>query len=422
MGESFNSIKQVSGILLLISLVVFLLFGSVFVLAKGGGGGSGGSSSSSSAGGSGPYFMNIKCEDNGKLSFDKKPKFETVDVENLDDETVVRDVPGTWEGFHFSTDEAAMVKPGTFVIRDPSGDREFTCPGLVFSCKLAKIKIDSCEKSEGNVTASFSLFNASPEYLEFQFKKPDKRVLKYRKESKSPELKELKVEPVDGEFVLDVPLAVDVESFQISIPSCVGQYYVYSSIPCGKAGGEQKREVVGNELKCGGYMAIDDRVKCRLSLREGQEDEYENFYPEECKARPNDWKKCLETYKAVQSCWRFPSGNARISCVQKQLRLGDIKEEKKKCQQMPPTEKGKCVSELNEKVHSLVKFRLYNLEEEAEELMEKGLLTLDQVSAFVVKMEQGKLRYNQAKNNRDRKVILEQAKDDWTALMGKVKP
>ena len=54
--------------------------------------------------------------------------------------------------------------------------------------------------------------------------------------------------------------------------------------------------------------------------------------------------------------------------------------------------------------------------------MEKGLLTLDQVSAFVVKMEQGKLRYNQAKNNRDRKVILEQAKDDWTALMGKVKP
>ncbi|MBI2576347.1 hypothetical protein HYV84_03965 [Candidatus Woesearchaeota archaeon] len=415
MGGFFNSIKHLSGILLLISLVVFLLFSSVFVFAKGGGGGSGGSGSS--AGGSGPYFMNIKCEDNGKLSFDKKPKLEAVDVENLDDETLDRNVPGTWEGFHFSTDEAVMVKPGKFVIRDPDGDREFTCPGLVFSCRLAKIKIDSCEKSGGNVSASFSLFNASPEYLEFQFKKPDKRVLKHRKESKSPELKELKVEPVDGKYVLSVPLAADVESLQLSIPSCVGQYYVYSSIPCGKAGGEMQRESVGNELKCGGYMAIEDRVKCRLSLREDQEDEYENFYPEECKATPNDWKKCLETYKAVQSCWRFPGGNARISCVQKQLKLGEIKGEKKKCQQMQPGEKGKCVSELNEKVHSLVKFRLYNLEEEAEELMEKGMLTLEQVSAFVVKMEQGKLKYNQAKNNRDRKVILAQAKDDWKSLM-----
>ena len=173
-------------------------------------------------------------------------------------------------------------------------------------------------------------------------------------------------------------------------------------------------------MKCGGYLDIADRVKCRLRLREVQAAEYENFFPEECKVR-NDQEACLQVYQAVQECWDFPNGPSRIACVKRQLKLGEIPTERANCNALDAGKRENCNIELREKAHGLIKFRLYNLEEEAEELMEDGKLGEEEVTAFVVKMEESKLAFNKATTKEERRAVILGARKAWIELMKKVK-
>jgi len=68
-----------------------------------------------------------------------------------------------------------------------------------------------------------------------------------------------------------------------------------------------------------------------------------------------------------------------------------------------------------------VKFRLYNLEEEAEELLEKGYLSFEDVRDFVVKMELKKSAFNAAQTKKERVKVLLDAREDWKELRGRVK-
>ena len=79
------------------------------------------------------------------------------------------------------------------------------------------------------------------------------------------------------------------------------------------------------------------------------------------------------------------------------------------------------MEKLRKDVYTLIKLRLYNLEESAEELMEDGKLTKEDVADFVVKMEQSKLAFNQAQNKQERKQVIMQARTYWMELMKKVK-
>lgn len=250
----------------------------------------------------------------------------------------------------------------------------------------------------------------------------------------------------DDSYSLEVEPAPDVKSLQIMHPDCVGEYYVYSKIGCMKKGNknettsdknvqdkskaeenpEKKSEVLkeepGKKLKCGGYLDINDRVKCRVSLREEQSGEWENFFPEECKAwKPENQPKCLEFYTSVRECWKFENGNARINCVKRQVKLADLLTEKANCKALEIDKKEQCNKDLKDKVNAVVKFRLYNLEEEAERFMEQGKIAKDDLVDFVVKMEFSKLEYNIAKDKQEKKNIILKARKAWIELVKKIK-
>ncbi len=421
-------------ILVFTSFLFIFLVGPLFVASVGGGGGGGGSGggSSSSGGGTGgggsslPFFSNLKCDESGTISFSRKPVFENVTVEYVDGGYNLTNIPGVWDGTQFTSDEAVIRKPGKYLIRDPvNNDRTVECPGLVFSCKLMQLNIQECIAAEKKVTVRFTLENASIDDMKYQFQTKEGKKLSYQKGSYSSELKGLTVIQEDADernrFVLTADNVPAVSSLQITHPKCVGKYYTYSTISCTEKG--KNGEITGKELKCGGYLDIEDRVKCRLSLREEEKNEYENFFPEECKARtdPGEQESCLKVYQAVQECWDFPNGPSRISCVKKQLILGDIFTEKANCNALDAGKRENCNKELREKAYALIKFRLYNLEEEAEKLMEAGKLTEEEVAAFVVQMEKSKLSFNAAKAKEERRQIILQARKYWIELVRKVK-
>lgn len=415
-------------------LLVLIIVASLVLAAGGGGGGgssssgsssSGGGSSSSSGGGSGIYFSNLKCSDAGVLSFKQRPMVKPVVAYNLDDGSII-EVEGMWDGPSFVSEEAELWKKGKYELVDlKNGNKTVECPGLAFSCKQVVLSLKKCVYDDGQLEAEFTLRNASKDDVKFEFQTEDKKLV-HSKTSFSSELSALSVQLLGNENYLVLVKGLEASQVQVSLSRCVGKHYIYEKIDCVKKKDKKDLDgvqaVSGKALKCGGYMDIQDRVKCRLQLREEQRNEYENFFPEECKARADvaAQEKCLEVYQAVQECWDFPNGQARINCVKKVLKLGDIITERANCNGLDVGKREDCNNELREKVYALVKFRLYNLEEEAEEFMEDGELSLDDVTSFVVRMEQHKLAFNKAVSKNERKTILVSARQDWLDLLQKV--
>ncbi len=402
------------------SRVVYLLILLVsisFVLAAGGGGGGGGSSGGgsssggSSGSGSGPTLSNLNCDDRGVLSFLQNPAVKPVIVEKADGTTIT--LAGEWNGLTFTSDEAELQQAGTYIIRDAkNGDKTVVCPGLKFSCKLANLSLKSCTLSKGKVQAEFTLSNAAVEDLSYQFSLPGTaRTLRYQQDSHSSELNALKVVRQGSDaYRVDVPREIEISKLLVSLPRCVGRYYAYSTIDCVKEPTAVVSEKNGKILKCGGYLDIADRVKCRFDLREEQADEYENFFPEECRSW-EDQDACVQLYKSVQPCWKLPS-QARISCLRAKVGVGSIANEQTGC-----AANAACRAGVRKKTFTLTKLRLYNLEEKAEELWEDGKITKDEVAAFVLRMEQSKLAFNQAQSKQERKAVIVQARQHWLKLL-----
>ena len=167
-------------------LYLFVLSLTVtIVLAAGGGGGGGGSGGGSSGGGDGgitPY-ADLTCTDAGVLSFTRGAAWDAVTVQ-LSDGSLMENISGEWKDGAFTSEEAIMVKAGTYVVLDPQfGNKSVDCPGLRFSCKLVKLNLDECT-TNGNITAAFTLENATVDDLKFQFSLPDSlRKLRYEKNS-----------------------------------------------------------------------------------------------------------------------------------------------------------------------------------------------------------------------------------------------
>src|SRR3989344_3576249 len=268
--------------------ILLILLASASVIAAGGGGGGGGGGGSGGSASVAPY-SDLKCSDTGILSFTRGAEWE-VAIDDPDGNEKI--VPGSWRSNKFTSDEALLVKAGTYRVKDPKyGNKTVECPGLAFSCTLMKLQLQECRQVQNKIHARFVLegIGASSEDLDYQFKQQDSsRLFKRSKNSISSDLTDFKItKNSSGTFVLETGLSSLIETMQVSHPRCVGQYYVYSKINC-SGGGDitvTKLEQDGQKLKCGGYLDIADRVKCRLRLREEQADEYENFFPEECKAR-----------------------------------------------------------------------------------------------------------------------------------------
>lgn len=300
---------------------------------------------------------------------------------------------------------------------DGGDTSEETNSELDLSCSRINVTINECLSTAEGIAATFSLVKASVEDLKYQFTLRDSaKVLTYYQTSHSTELKDLKVTAgTADDYQLRVIKGPEVDRLQISLPQCAGSHYVYSTIDCINTKNQVPPPAVpGTELKCGGYLELRDRVACRLQLREEQKDEYENFFPEECRSW-QDQQQCVQLYRSVQSCWRLATSAARISCLREKVGITNVREQKSAC----GTDEA-CLQDLRKKVYTLIKLRLYNLEERAEELMEDGKLTKDEVADFVVKIEEDKLAFNQAQSKEERRAIIMQVRQHWLDLLRKV--
>ena len=166
-----------------------------------------------------------------------------------------------------------------------------------------------------------------------------------------------------------------------------------------------------SSLKCYNLATMKERIGCRLSLADEElsKELKISYLPEECRALKNDAYKedCIMLYSKSQPCWKLPIGPQRMSCLKHTLEIKNIKEEKLSCTN--PS----CFAGLRKKVYTLIKFRFYDLEERAEGLYEKGLISNEQEVEIITKLEEKKIEFNQANSKEQRKQIILEVKKVW---------
>lgn len=174
------------------------------------------------------------------------------------------------------------------------------------------------------------------------------------------------------------------------------------------------------KYKCSELGTMDERIICRLQLKE--ENEY-NYLPEECRALINESREsCVANYKKSQDCWQSDRDSERFKCAANAFGLvGTVAEQKAQCDALTWQNRSSCILELRGRVDAVVKFRVYNLEDKAQRLMEKGLAGQETVTRFVTAMEQQKQNYNDAKTVADKKAIVKGVQKLWQDFIAKVK-
>ena len=103
------------------------------------------------------------------------------------------------------------------------------------------------------------------------------------------------------------------------------------------------------------------------------------------------------------------------------MKLGIIQEEKETCNKLAGENRSTCVRELKNKVYNLIKWHFYDLEERAEDLMQRGLIGKDAVVEFISKTEQNKINFNDAKTQEEKRNIISLVKRDWEEFADKVR-
>ena len=176
-----------------------------------------------------------------------------------------------------------------------------------------------------------------------------------------------------------------------------------------------------SRLKCADGSTVRDRVKCRISLSEKDLDRELkiNYLPEQCRAKERGElrDKCIRFYLSIRDCYAPSEYSDREFCARKLLKVSDLKQEKNLCSAMKSTEKETCVNETREKVYSMIYFRMYELEERAEELAEEGKISKDVAADFIAEMELKKQAFDQAKNFGERKRIVADARNLWAKFL-----
>ena len=174
------------------------------------------------------------------------------------------------------------------------------------------------------------------------------------------------------------------------------------------------------KYKCSTIDAMRERIKCRLQLKE--ENEYD-YLPEECRALVNESREtCIANYKKSQSCWVSLKDNERFKCAKSAFGLvGTVAAQKSQCDDFTGTNKSSCILKLRNRVDAVVKFRIYNLEEKAQRLMEKGLVDAETAANFVTALEQQKQNYNEAKTVAEKKTIIRAVQKLWKEFIATAK-
>ncbi len=180
-----------------------------------------------------------------------------------------------------------------------------------------------------------------------------------------------------------------------------------------------------SSLKCQSQPTTKERVKCRIELPEQTQKETElNYLPEECISFVSIQKResCVKRYISFRKCFtKDKDDNRKITCAKSVLNLGDLQSEIAKCNSKSQKEKASCTEQLTANIDSLIKFRFYSLEEEAEELMEENMASKGIVINFVADLESKKQEYNEAKTISQKKQIVLDVKKEWANFIKNIK-
>ncbi|MBI4262722.1 DoxX family protein [Candidatus Uhrbacteria bacterium] len=198
---------------------------------------------------------------------------------------------------------------------------------------------------------------------------------------------------------------------------------------------QQERPVVNQVLQkkrvwCLNLQKMKDRILCRLQLtREELAEELKRQYlPEECRALPTktkDQKKqqktCVVRYKAFQPCWAKPVGPGRTQCAENVLYKDPLLSYLPQCAAAcePRVDRYCCRSQQHVKTIAdlMVKFRMYDLSERAEEIA----LPKNRIAKFVFTVEQTKQKYNASKNVKQKRQLVLAVRKAWKQFVSDVK-
>lgn len=414
---------KVSWIVLGIIFILTLGISSVLVFAvSSGGGGNGGGGSN---GGSGPYFTDFSCNDAGAISFRKNPQIETVNIINVNTNERFENVQGVWYGNYFESDDLLFIESEKYQLEGQ--DATTICPSFAFSCKLADITIKNCWIGD-QLTAEFNTTNITNfGNLKYVFK-AGKRTYTKTKTGYSTELKSLEIIGSENNYQLTLPGNLSITQLQISDTGCETKYDTFDVEICqiGEKPLDIKEEdlVKKENLMCADMITLEDRVRCRLNLPEevAQRQNQLRYLPEECKAIDDISSKddCIQRYKASSICWKDqPLGDKRFTCGRQIIGLKDsLQDDIQECRNKE--DKSSCFQDLKEKVFIMHKFKFYDLEERAEELLEKGI-DKTKITEFIIEMEKAKQEYNQDLTFSQRKLVILKIRNLWKDLVDYVK-
>lgn len=167
------------------------------------------------------------------------------------------------------------------------------------------------------------------------------------------------------------------------------------------------------------------RILCRMKLAPAgvaRENEI-RYLPELCRALEGaERDRCIALYKSFGPCWEAEGRDERIACARATLGLGEnLRELAVACKEMEPAERDTCLTALRAKVHDLVVFRMYELEERAEELVEGGV-AVETVADFSAKVEQRKIEFVKATDMAGRKKAVLDLRADWKDFLARATP
>lgn len=167
---------------------------------------------------------------------------------------------------------------------------------------------------------------------------------------------------------------------------------------------------------------LAERVACRLKLSEaGMARENQiRYLPELCRTMNDaaEQSDCIAKYKSFDPCWSAADSADRLVCARTVLGVSsDVKSQAADCDDLPSASGRKiCHASLLSKVSDLVLFRLYDLEERAEDSRKDGVGN-DVVAALAVSIEQSKAEFVKATDNRERKAAIMDARAAWQSFV-----
>ncbi len=395
-------------------LVLLLLAFSASAFAIGGGGGGGSSGGGSGGGGGGGSscggVCKLACLSSGAIQFESANTEQPIEARKLPDGAAFG-VPGWWVGYSFQSEEALFNEAGDYEV---NGQRVM-CPGLSFSCKLSNIKIESCTRTANGIMAVYSAPNTDLDNIKIGFKDSNGRTLFYDKKARSGGLN-IKFSNDSGKKIVAADYGTPLETIEIRDTRCTGRYIVADSASCQQAAAQAEKK----KFRCADFISMFDRVKCRLSLS-GEEQEGQlalQYLPEQCAVLSGqEQDACVNGYQQLRQCQIYNDSDKRVACAKETIDMRSSFAEQ--CGQR--ADKDACRQEFNQKTYQLVIFRLYELEEKAEEWLAEGRTDLQTATDFVTLVESAKIKFNEVRTLDDKKNVILGVRDIWKEFVKEVK-